>query len=295
MTDLSGKLKDVKGKLKEWNHKEFGHIDHNIAALEDAIHDLDTVSNSRTLTEDELSKRKEAQLNLWTWLKRKELFWAQNSRSQWVKEGDRNTKYFHTIASLRKRKNSISSLTINGIVIDDPAGLREEAVRFFSNSFKEEYSCRPTFEGLAFNKLSPQQSASLIAPFSHREIDEAVESCNSQKSPGPDGFSFRFIKEAWEMIKFDVYKIVEDFASTCRLPKGANVAFIALIAKCDHPGGFKDFRPISMVGCIYKIISKLLARRLQRVMDSIIGPNQSSFIAGRQILDGALITGELIE
>ena len=180
-------------------------------------------------------------------------------------------------------------------MIDDPTGLREEAVRFFSNSFKEEYSYRPTFEGLAFNKLSSQQSASLIAPFSHREIDEAVESCNSQKSPGPDGFSFRFIKEAWEVIKFDVYKIVEDFSSTCRLPKGANVAFIALIAKCDHPGGFKDFRPISMVECIYKIISKLLARRLQRVMDSIIGPNQSSFIAGRQILDGALITGELIE
>lgn len=50
-----------------------------------------------------------------------------------------------------------------------------------------------------------------------------------------------------------------------------------------------------MVGCIYKIIAKLLARRLQGVMDSLIGPYQSSFIAGRQILDGALIAGELIE
>lgn len=73
------------------------------------------------------------------------------------------------------------------------------------------------------------------------------------------------------------------------------MAFIALIAKCDNPEGFKDFRPISMVGCIYKIIAKLLSRRLQSVIDTLIGPHQSSFIGGRQILDGALIAGELID
>lgn len=78
------------------------------------------------------------------------------------------------------------------------------------------------------------------------------------------------------------------------LPKGSNVAFIALTAKCEHLEGFKDFRPISMVGCIYKIIAKILARRIQKVMDTIIGPIQSSFIAGR-ILDGALVAGELID
>lgn len=69
------------------------------------------------------------------------------------------------------------------------------------------------------------------------------------------------------------------------------MAFIALIAKIDNPKGLKDYRPIIMVGCIYKIISKVLEKRLQRVMDTLIGSFQSSFIAGRQILDGALIAG----
>ena len=50
-----------------------------------------------------------------------------------------------------------------------------------------------------------------------------------------------------------------------------------------------------MVGCCYKIIAKILSRRLQKVMDSLIGPFQSSFVEGRQILDGALVAGELID
>lgn len=74
-----------------------------------------------------------------------------------------------------------------------------------------------------------------------------------------------------------------------------NVAYIALIPKTEKPRELKDYRPISMVGCIYKIIAKLMARRIQKVMSSLIGPLQSSYIEGRQILDGALIASELID
>lgn len=71
---------------------------------------------------------------------------------------------------------------------------------------------------------------------------------------------------------------MEEFWGSSRLPKGSNTTFIALIPKLDCPTGFKDYRPISMVGCIYKIITKIMARRLQQVMDSLIGPHQSSFV-----------------
>lgn len=61
------------------------------------------------------------------------------------------------------------------------------------------------------------------------------------------------------MLKSDVCSILEEFWHTIRLPKGSNVAFISLIAKCENPEGLIDYRPISMVGCIYKIIAKILA------------------------------------
>lgn len=65
--------------------------------------------------------------------------------------------------------------------------------------------------------------------------------------------------------------------------------------KCESSVGFSDYRPISMVGCLYKVITKILSRRLQGVMSSIISPHQSAFIKDRQILDGALIAGELVD
>lgn len=279
--NLNEKLRLAKGRLKEWNLKEFGHIDHNIASLENTIRDFDQISNSRDLTNDEVSERRSAQNELWSWLKRKDMYWAQNSRAKWLKDGDRNTKYFHVLASIHKQKNTITTLFSNGLLIDDPTGIQAEAVTYFSDIFKEEFESRPIFEGLNFQKLSPEQSDLLSAQVSHSEIDEAVKSCNSEKAPGPDGYNFRFIKEAWEVLKSDIYSIVEEFWRSSRLPKGSNVAYIALIAKCENPGGLKDYRPISMVGCIYKIIAKILARRLQKVMDSLIGPYKSAFIAGR--------------
>lgn len=116
---------------------------------------------------------------------------------------------------------------------------------------------------------------------SHEEIDEAVKSCDGDKSPGPDGFNFNFIKPAWDVIKNDVYEIVKEFWSSSMLPAGCNTAFIVLIPKVDFPLGFKDYRPISMVGCVYKIVPKLLTHHLRLVMDHLIGAAQSSFIKGR--------------
>lgn len=176
----------VRKNLITWNSTVFGHIDRNIASLEDEIHNWDTISNERSLSEVEITNRREAEQNLWLWLKRKETFWAQNSKAKWLKEGDKNTKFFHILASIRKRKNTINTLFSNGKIFDDPAGIHKEAVSYFKNIFREPYKSRPHFEGLEFRKLNNDQATKLIAPFSHEEIDRAVKECSSNKAPGPD-------------------------------------------------------------------------------------------------------------
>ena len=289
------KLQSVKNDLKTWNVNVFGNIDSNIQRLESKIHSWDSEAQYRVLLDSEIQDRNEAQADLWSWLKRKELFWSQHSREQWLKYGDKNSKYFHVVASIRRQRNSLYSIRYLGSNLTKPDEIKTAAVKFYKNLFSEEFRSRPTIDNLDFNRLSPSQSDFLIAPFEIDEINRAVDSCNPSKAPGPDGFNFRFIKASWSIIKDDIYKLVNEFWSTSSLPKGSNVTFITLIAKIDHPVEFKDYRPISMVGSIYKIIAKLLSLRLKKVMNDIIGPFQSAFIEGRQILDGALIAGELFE
>ena len=74
-----------------------------------------------------------------------------------------------------------------------------------------------------------------------------------------------------------------------------NALFIALIPKRSSAFGLNDYRQISLVGGIYKILAKVLANRLRDVLDEVIGPNQFSFIKGRQILDCSLVANEVID
>ncbi|KHN42744.1 Transposon TX1 putative 149 kDa protein, partial [Glycine soja] len=78
-------------------------------------------------------------------------------------------------------------------------------------------------------------------------------------------------------------------------PKGCNASFITLIPKVADPQFLNDYKPISLIGCIYKIVSKVLANRMKRVMHAIIHETQSAFIEGRHLLHSVLIANEVIE
>ncbi|KHN44108.1 hypothetical protein glysoja_037995, partial [Glycine soja] len=77
--------------------------------------------------------------------------------------------------------------------------------------------------------------------------------------------------------------------------KGSNASFLALIPKINHPQSFDDYRPISLIGCMYKTIAKLLANRLCKVLPGLIDERQTAFIKDRHILHGTLILNEVIE
>ena len=96
-------------------------------------------------------------------------------------------------------------------------------------------------------------------------------------------------------MKTDVCQAVRWFHSEGRIPKGCNAYFIALVPKKQNPQGVDDYRPISLVGCIYKIISKILATRLKSVLPKIIDCSQSAFIKGRGLLDSILVANEVVE
>jgi len=147
-------------------------------------------------------------------------------------------------------------------------------------------------EGLQFQKLSGVEAGALTKPFPQVEVKQAIWDCDSFKSSGPDGISFGFIKEFWELVNDDFMRFLMEFHRNGKLTKGVNSTFIASIPKVTSPQRLNDFRPISLVGCMYKVLAKVLANRLRQVVSSVVSDSQSAFIKGKQILDGILIANE---
>nr|GEV07363.1 RNA-directed DNA polymerase, eukaryota [Tanacetum cinerariifolium] len=213
---------------------------------------------------------------------------------RWDVKGDENSRYFHSTLKHNYAKSSINRINVNGVWVVDPDDLKSAALEHFALRFKENIVCRLKFKSSRVRKLSSPDASFLDSPFSINEIKSAVWECDGSNASGPDGFNFKFIKTYWDVIKDVVVNCVKYFETSGKLAAGCNPSFIVFIPMSRDPVNFSDYLPISLIGCVYKIISKVLALRLARVISSVISPNQTAFIVGRQILDGCLIDNEII-
>lgn len=127
--------------------------------------------------------------------------------------------------------------------------------------------------------------SSLESPFYHNDIDLVVKMLPIDKSPGPDGFNNEFLKQCWNIIKLDFYQLCDAFFSQNVCLKSINGSFITRIPKVDVPTRVNDFRPISLLNSSIKIVTKLLANRLQPLITKLIHQNQYGFIKSRTIQD----------
>jgi hypothetical protein len=88
--------------------------------------------------------------------------------------------------------------------------------------------------------------------------------------------------------------LVEEIRLTGKIPLSLNSTFIALIPKKDNPDTLDDFRPISLCNCIYKIVSKVIARRVKRILSDKISSEQFRFLEGRQIHEAIGVAQEAL-
>jgi hypothetical protein len=117
------------------------------------------------------------------------------------------------------------------------------------------------------------------------EILQVIKNMPNNNAPGLDGFNGLFIKKCWNIIKQDFERLVQDFCSNNVDLKCINTSMIALIPEKQNPKTVDDYRPISLLNYSLKVLTKLIANRLQPVMNQLIHENQCGFIKERSIQD----------
>jgi len=126
------------------------------------------------------------------------------------------------------------------------------------------------------------------------EIKNAIFSLNGDGAPGPDGFGVFFFQTYWSIVKLDVIKAVQDFFINNWLTPNFNSNFIFLVPKTPQADTVDQYMPIAHENFKFKIITKVIAERLARIMPNLISKQQRGFTQGRHIKDCICLTSEAI-
>ncbi|XP_068483176.1 uncharacterized protein [Phaseolus vulgaris] len=210
--------------LKVWNKEVFGDVNLAIELLQKRINELDARDDERGLEESEREERKSLLADLSNAMFKQEAVLHQKARQKWLKQGDLNTKFFHSSIKWRRARNELHGMFVDGWWCEDKDVIKDK-----------------------------------------------------------------------DIIKADVLSAVKDFASKGHWPRGTNASFLCLVPKVENPQHLGEFRPISLVGCLYKIISKVLSLRLKKVISRVIDIRQPAFLEGRGLLDSVLVANEVLE
>ncbi|KAL0314933.1 UNVERIFIED_CONTAM: putative mitochondrial protein [Sesamum angustifolium] len=276
-----------------WSKNSFGQIRKKVRQLERRIVKL----RNLTATKEVTAEIRECTAEIERCLAQEEIMWKQRGKAQWLQEGDRNTKFFHTRASTRFCRNSINKLKNNcGVWCHRKTDIQSIITEYFSSLFTSSNpapACVDEVVRTVTPKVTNEMNQMLCEPYFEVEVVQAISHMSPYKSPGPDGLPPIFFHKFWHLIGKSVTQVVLDILNRLSLDASLNSTHIVLITKCDEPESISQFRPISLCNVIIRIASKCVANRIKPFMNSIISDSQSAFIPGRLITDNILVAYEL--
>ena len=227
---------------------------------------------------------------------REEVMWKQRSRALWMRWGDHNMKFFHAMTTQRQRHNKIEGLWgADGAWHEEKEEVEQIILEYFSEIFSTSH---PNIGEASLDavklRISTEMNNTLLAECKEAEIKSALNQMHPTKVPRSEGMPPIFYHKYWDVVEPNVINCVLDILNSGRMLRSLNETYICLIPKVKCPQKVTDFQPISLCNIIYKIVSKVLANRLKKILPEVISEKQSAFIPERQIIDNVLVAFEIM-
>lgn len=295
MWRLQSKLKLLSKRLSAWSKENIGDINKEVNSWEAKLLVLEDedLNNNNSQSKKELNK---GYAKYTRWLGLQDSLLKQKAQIKWFKEEDFNTKYFHNILRDRRRRMYIHKIKNH----KDMWIQRDEKIaRAGTKNFKIFFNLKQPISNLDItncipNLITNQDNDFLTKIPDEKEVHDAVFSMSKGNSAWPDGFNGSFYQTCWSIIKEDIMKFVTTYFKDKNLTKFYSHTCLALIPKVESPSRISDFRTINLSNYTNKIISKIIMRRVNPMLNRFITENQSGFVSGRLITENVMLSQEII-
>ncbi|XP_050233112.1 uncharacterized protein LOC126681609 [Mercurialis annua] len=259
-SNLVIKLRELRSEIKTWNREIFGDMNLKFLATQLKISELESSADFQALNDV---------------------------------DGARNPDLIGILMETRIR-NIFMLWLLDGVCYNSAPAIKKQIYSYYKQLFSSSAEISYSLASLPVRQLLDYQAAALTIPFTEEEIHATLLGYDDNKASGPDGFNYFFYKKAWKIMKGDSISSFQQFYTSANFPVGLNTAFLVLLPKFRGASDIKDFRPISLINGVFKLLFKVLANRLAPILPMVISENQFGFIKGRSIHDCHMIATEII-
>ena len=218
------------------------------------------------------------------------------SREELIIDGEKPTRYFYALESIKKAKSTIEKLLVNHpsnnnnlIEIDNEADILNEIHKYYTNLYSKQTLNTELQDELLSNitrKLPNHNRYIMDSPLTDEELFQAIHLFKKNRSPGIDGLPIEFYDTFWHLLSKVFNKLANNIFTYGLLPEAQQrISIIALIHKKDDKELLDNWRPISLLCVDYKIIAKVLSLRLKKALPHILGEEQTCGVLGRTIFE----------
>ncbi|KAK9667762.1 hypothetical protein RND81_13G009700 [Saponaria officinalis] len=207
---------------------------------------------------------------------------AQRAKADKIINNDSNSHVFHARIKERYHTQVIGDIVDhNGVHRSGSAQVVEGFLSFYQHLLGTSVAVHDLDSYISEAPfVNPSDWSGLTGEVQVEEVKSALFSIDVNSSPGFDGFSSGFFISSWHLIGIDLCSAIKEFFRTVRMPKQLNTTLLTLVPKKKVVKNVQDFRPIACCSVIYKVISKILANRMQLLLPLLIGQEQAAFIKG---------------